>query len=65
MRIKRINKKITSSETRACAGNKQKQPLEVFCRKEVLLEISQNSQVNNCARDSFIIKLQVSGLQLY
>ena len=31
---------------------------EVFC-KNVFLEISQNSQENTCARDSFLIKLQV------
>ena len=29
------------------------------------LEISQNSQGNTCARGSFLIKLQASGLQLY
>ena len=33
--------------------------------KKVLLEISQNSQENTCARVSFLIKLQASGLQLY
>ena len=43
----------------------QKQPLEVFCKKKVSLEISQNSQENTCARVSFLMKLQVSGLQLY
>ena len=37
---------------------------EVFCKK-MFLEISQNSQKNTCARDSFLIKLQASGLQLY
>ena len=31
-------------------------------RPEVFLEISQNSQENTCARDSFLIKLQASGL---
>ena len=30
--------------------------------KNVFLEISQNSQVNTCARDSFLIKLQALGL---
>ena len=30
--------------------------------KKVFLEISQNSQENTCARDSFLIKLQASGL---
>ena len=30
---------------------------EVFCKK-VVLEISQNLQENNCARVSFLIKLQ-------
>ena len=29
--------------------------------KKMLLEISQNSQENNCARVSFLIKLQASG----
>ena len=33
--------------------------------KEIFLEISQNSQENTCPRDSFLIKLQASGLQLY
>ena len=28
----------------------QKRPLEVFCKKKVFLEISQNSQENTCAR---------------
>ena len=37
---------------------------EVFCEK-VLLEISQISQENTCARVSFLIKLPVSGVQLY
>ena len=36
----------------------------VLCKK-VFLEISQNSQENTCARTSFLIKLQASGLQLY
>ena len=33
--------------------------------KKVFLETSQNSQENTCARDSFLIKLQGWGLQLY
>ena len=33
--------------------------------KKVFLKISQNSQENTCARISFLIKLQVSGVQLY
>ena len=33
--------------------------------KKAFLEISQNSQENNCARVSFLKKLQVWGLQLY
>ena len=37
---------------------------EVFCKKK-FLEILQNSQENTCPRVSFLIKLQVSGLQLY
>ena len=40
----------------------QKQPPEVFYKKKVFLEISQNSQENTCARFSFLIKLQASGL---
>ena len=38
-------------------------PPEVFCRKD-FLEISQNSQENNCARVSFLIKFQASGTPL-
>ena len=34
-----------------------------FSVKKVFLEISQNSQENTCARVSFLIKLQVSGLR--
>ena len=33
--------------------------------KKVFLEILQNSQQNSCARVSFLIKLQASGLQLF
>ena len=33
--------------------------------KKVLLKISENSQENTCVGVSFLIKLQVSGLQLY
>ena len=33
--------------------------------KKVLLEISQNSQENICARIYFLTKLKASGLQLY
>ena len=36
----------------------------VLCKK-VFLEFSQNSQENTYAIVSFLIKLQVSGLQLY
>ena len=35
----------------------QKQPPEVFYKKKVFSEISQNSQENTCARFSFWIKL--------
>ena len=37
----------------------QKQPLEMFCKKKLLLKISQNSQENTCAVVSFLIMLQV------
>ena len=47
----------------------QKGPTEAVTKgvlyKKVLLQISQNSQENTCARVSFLIKLQASGLQLY
>ena len=43
----------------------QKQPPEVFYRKKVFLKFLQKSQENTCARVSFLIKLQASGLQLY
>ena len=33
--------------------------------KKVFLEISKNSQENTCARVSFSIRLQATGLQLY
>ena len=33
--------------------------------KKVFLKISRNLQENTCARFSFLIKLQASGLQLY
>ena len=35
----------------------QKQPPEVFWKKDVFLEISQNSQEKTCARASFLIEL--------
>ena len=38
---------------------------DVFCKKKVVLEISQNWQENTCARVSFLIKLHPAGLQLY
>ena len=38
----------------------KKQPPEVFCKKKVFLEISQNSQVNTRARVYFLMKLQTS-----
>ena len=34
-------------------------------KEKMFLGISQNSQENTCTRDSFWIKLQISGLQLY
>ena len=33
--------------------------------RKVFLKISQNSQENTCTRDSVLIKLQDSGLQIY
>ena len=40
----------------------QKQPSEVICKKKVLLEISQNSQENTCARVPFLNKVVGLGL---
>ena len=37
---------------------------QIFSEKKVFLEISQNLQENNCARVSFLTKLQALGLQL-
>ena len=33
--------------------------------KKVFFEISLNSQEKTCARDSFLVKLQAQGLELY
>ena len=38
----------------------QKQAPEVFFKKKVFLEISQNSQENTCTEASFLIKLQAN-----
>ena len=35
------------------------------CHAEVFLKVSQNSQENICARVSFLIKMQISEMQLY
>ena len=46
----------------------QVSPEEVIRRctsKQMFLKISQNIQENACARVSFLIKFQASGLQLY
>ena len=40
----------------------QKQPPEVFYKKKMFLNISQNLQENTSARISFLIKLHASGL---
>ena len=37
---------------------------KIILLKKVFLEISQNSQETNCAKGSFLIKLQALGLQL-
>ena len=49
-----------------CLAWLHKEAVVIRCSvKKVFLEISQNSQENTCARASFLIKLQASGLQLY
>ena len=42
-----------------------KEVIQRCSAKKVFLEISPNLQENTCARDSFLIKLQAPGLQLY
>ena len=44
--------------------NYQKQRLEVFCEKKLLLKIPQNSQENTCVGFYISIKLQVAGVFL-
>ena len=39
--------------------------LRICSVRKVFLKILKNAQQNNCARVSFLIKLQSSGLQLY
>ena len=51
----RIKKPLVTTEAATGGG---------LCEK-MFLEISQNSQENTCARVTFLIKLQASGLQLY
>ena len=49
-----------------CHASHPPEPVVQRCSvKNVFLGISQNSQENTCVRISFLIKLQVSGLQLY
>ena len=38
---------------------------EVFCKKKVFLELSQNSLESNCARASFLILAQVFSCEFY
>ena len=54
----------SSSFNEATLGIKEAATRGVLWKK-VFLEVSQNSQANNCARVSFLIKLQAWGLQLY
>ena len=73
--INRVNTtKITLKHIRECCvmklcnGMPAYIPEEVAQRcavKKVFLEISQSSQENTCARASFLMKLQASGLKLY
>ena len=50
-----VNLVITSNEAKERINRSS--PAEVFCKK-VFLKILQNSKENNCARTSFLIKLQ-------
>ena len=63
----KLNKYKTTMETAgALLWIKNSESVVRRCSvKKVFLEILQNSQENACARVSFLIKLQVSGLQLY
>ena len=53
------------SKVRISSGASTKAATGGFLYKNTLLKISQNSQENTCARDSFLIKLQTSGLKFY
>ena len=55
---------LAHSETCFMKNSNRSSRQEVFCKKGVLRNF-QNSQDNTCARDTFLIKLQASGLQLY
>ena len=57
-------KRKTIRRTGRSLKEKQNQPPEVFCKKKVLLETSQNSQENTCARASFLIKLQAEACKI-
>ena len=59
MEISRITKYLLDRGVRTEASTKG------VLLKKVFLEISQSSLENNCARVSFLIKLQSSSLQLY
>ena len=45
--------------------SKYRSSYQRYSVKKVFLDISQNSQENNCARVSFLIKLETSVVQLY
>ena len=61
-KILRKTKKWKETWIIACTESfyRQKQSSRGVLLKNVFIEISQNSQENTCARDSSLIKLQVS-----
>ena len=54
--------KCNMSPTANCPREYVEAVVQSCSVKKVFLEISQNSQENTCARVSFLIKLQASGL---
>ena len=64
MKSKMVRKTFRVNENNA--GTLRSEAVVQTCSlKKVFLEISQNSQENTCARVSFLIKLQASGLKPY
>ena len=57
IKLKKVENTIASALLTNCKVKKQNRP-EVFCKKKVFVQISQNSQENTCPIVFFKIKLQ-------